>query len=46
MSDDLVGFGGNVDDRPEIRGIEGKYRVVYGPSECSVIHVPEVLDTV
>lgn len=46
MSDDLVGFGMNVDDGPGIWDIEGKYHVEYGQSKCSVIYVLKVLDTV
>lgn len=45
MSNDLVGFGMNVDGRPGIRDTEGKHRVEYGQSECSVIHVLKVLGT-
>lgn len=46
ISNDLVGFGMNVDDRPGIRDIEGKYHVEYGHSKCPVTYVLKVLDTV
>lgn len=46
ISNDLVGFGMNVDDRPGIRDVEGKYHVEYVHSESSVIYVIKVLDTV